>query len=197
MVDGRAVATEKTAPRASTDGIERVRIAIPADLVDGGTHRIGLLAVAEPPVPVGAPIELRLSVVSEAAWSVRGTLVEGWIVGACDRAVTLDLIADGSVVASVPVTLEAGRPATLRHAAAPTDRRADASTAGRRGRGTGHAPETRLRGPGGGVPAPDRGSGRDDRQWGDPGLGLQPSRMRPSRSSFGRVRSCSAGRCRT
>ncbi|TPQ50923.1 hypothetical protein C2U72_10900 [Prosthecomicrobium hirschii] len=113
MVDGRAVATEKTAPRASTDGIERVRIAIPADLVDGGTHRIGLLAVAEPPVPVGAPIELRLSVVSEAAWSVRGTLVEGWIVGACDRAVTLDLIADGSVVASVPVTLEAGRPATF------------------------------------------------------------------------------------
>lgn len=96
------------------EGINRFQFTLPDTIVDGRTHRIAIALSGAPDTPIGKVVERRFSIVSDAAWSVRGSQLEGWLVGLCDRAsVTINVLADGVPLSVMRVAVKAGQCVTF------------------------------------------------------------------------------------
>lgn len=92
------------------------KFVLPANVVDGAVHQIAVAPARNPGLVIGGVIERRFSVVEEAAWNVRGTRLEGWLVAFCDRSgVTLDIQADGVSATTLALDVRAGELVSFAH----------------------------------------------------------------------------------
>lgn len=105
-VDGIVV---ETGPTLSA-GYNALQFTLPDTLVDGQSHRIAVALADAPEAAIGATVEQHFSLIADASWSVKGSLLEGWLVGLCDRdAVALNIEADGVPLSVMRVAVKAGQ----------------------------------------------------------------------------------------